>query len=134
MMIVRRRPMTTCAGVNSPDLIGQLVEVLPHLPVDVDFPYPCSSGLLGNSDGSTTALCSGLVTPPGAISGPLPTALPTADNDAFCFRLLCGSVQLVPSAARERSHLKSVRPATSVHLDHPYQHRVRPAPIQARLG
>lgn len=50
-----------CAGVSSPDLIGQLVEVLPHLPVDVDFPYPCSSGLLGSSDGSTTALCDGLV-------------------------------------------------------------------------
>ena len=36
-------------GVNSPELVGQLVEVLPHVPVDVDFPYSCSPGLLGSS-------------------------------------------------------------------------------------
>ena len=64
MIIVRRLlPRTPCAGVNSPDLIGQLVEVLPHLPVDVDFPYSCSAGLLGSGEGSTTALCNGLVPP-----------------------------------------------------------------------
>ena len=52
---------TPYAGVNSPELIGQLVEVLAHLPVDADFPYTCASGLLGSSDGSITALCGGLV-------------------------------------------------------------------------
>ena len=64
MLIVRRcLPFHPRAGVNSPELIGQLVEVLPHVPMDVDFPYSCSPGLLGSSSGSTTALCNGLVRP-----------------------------------------------------------------------
>ena len=72
---------TPYAGVNSPDLIGQLVEVLAHLPVDVDFPYTCSSGLLGSSDGSITALCGGLVLPQRVNSAPSFTTLPSAAAD-----------------------------------------------------
>ena len=66
MMVVRCSSRPSCAGVNSPELIGQLVEVLPHVPVNVDFPYSCSPGLLGGSGGSTTALCDGLVPPQSA--------------------------------------------------------------------
>ena len=99
------RALLPDAGVNSPDLIGQLVEVLAHLPVDVDFPYPCSSGLLGSIDGSITALCSGLVLPQRVNSAPSFTTLPSAaDNSVRCRRAVwqcpagsfCGERTLIP--------------------------------------
>ena len=79
-----------CAGVNSPELIGQLVEVLPHIPMDVDYPYSCSPGLLGSSGGSSTALCNGLVRPESDAQ-PLLTALSSAAHSLAC---VCACVLL----------------------------------------
>lgn len=116
-----------CAGVNSPELIGQLVEVLPQLPVDVDFPYSCSPGLLGSSGGSTTAMCNGLVMPQSAC-GTIPCCVRCSWLHVC---LLDGSAQPVPSARNGRSPLSSVHPATYVRPGRPYQRHVRPARIQA---
>ena len=64
-------------------MIGQLVEVLPHVPMDVDYPYSCSPGLLGSSGGSSTALCNGLVRPQSDAL-PLVTALSSAADRPAC--------------------------------------------------
>ena len=106
--------------VNSPELIGQLVEVLPHIPMDVDYPYSCSPGLLGSSGGSSTALCNGLVRPESDAQ-PLLTALSSAAHSLACVCacvLLACSVPPVTSAASARFTLRFARWVTSVHPEH----------------
>ena len=50
-----------CAWRRQPHLIGQMVEALPQSPVDEDYPYACSAGLLGGSDSldQGTSRCAG---------------------------------------------------------------------------
>ena len=50
-----------CAWRRQPQLIGQMVEALPQSPVDEDYPYTCSAGLLGSPDAldQGTSRCAG---------------------------------------------------------------------------
>ena len=55
-----------CDWYSMPELVGQVVDMLPQGAVDLDYPYACSAGILGsaNPKDQSTALCGGL-TPTG---------------------------------------------------------------------
>ena len=69
-----------CDWTNTPELIGEIVEVLPQARIDVDYPYICSAGLLrsSNPNQQTSSLCGGLC-PAGYVcpAGQDPSICPT---------------------------------------------------------
>ena len=51
-----------CDWYALPELVGEVVEMLPQGGLDLDYPYICSAGIIGSSDPEyqRTALCAGL--------------------------------------------------------------------------
>ena len=67
-----------CTWTSMPELLGQLVDMLPHTIMEVDYPYACSAGLLRSADPKhqTTSLCGGLC--------PASYACPAGQNPITC--------------------------------------------------
>ena len=69
-----------CDWTNTPELLGEIVEVLPQASIEVDYPYICSAGLLrsSNPNQQTSSLCGGLC-PAGYVcpAGQDPSICPT---------------------------------------------------------